>query len=83
MFNFSGILDDNKEWLKKKNTAMKNKKMRRTDDSSHEVNLVDLEDNQSSIDSENKLKAEDMKEEEEDGIEDGWNSDGASDLDMV
>lgn len=83
MFNFSGILDDNKEWLKKKNTAMKNKKTRRTDDSSHEVNLVDLEDNQSSIDSENKLKAEDMKEEEEDGIEDGWNFDGASDLDMV
>lgn len=83
MFNFSGILDDNKEWLKKKNTAMKNKKTRRTDDSSHEVNLVDLEDNQSSIDSENKLKAEDMKEEEEDGIEDGWNSDGAIDLDMV
>lgn len=82
MFNFSGILDDNKEWLKKKNTAMKNKKTRLTDDSSHEVNLVDLEDNQSSIDSENKLKAE-MKEEEEDGIEDGWNSDGASDLDMV
>ena len=61
---------------------MKNKKTRLTDDSSHEVNLVDLEDNQSSIDSENKLKAE-MKEEEEDGIEDGWNSDGASDLDMV
>lgn len=82
MFNFSGILDDNKEWLKKKNTAMKNKKTRLTDDSSHEVNLVDLEDNQSSIDSENKLKAE-MKEEEEDGIEDGWNSDGASDLDVV
>lgn len=82
MFNFSGILDDNKEWLKKKNTAMKNKKTRLTDDSSHEVNLVDLEDNQSSIDSQNKLKAE-MKEEEEDGIEDGWNSDGASDLDVV
>lgn len=61
---------------------MKNKKTRLTDDSSHEVNLVDLEDNQSSIDSENKLKAE-MKEEEEDGIEDGWNSDGASDLDVV
>ena len=61
---------------------MKNKKTRLTDDSSHEVNLVDLEDNQSSIDSENKLKAE-MKEEEEDGIEDGWNPDGASDLDVV
>lgn len=61
---------------------MKSKK-RRTDDSNHEINLADLEDNQSSDNSENELKVGDVKEEEEDGVEDGWNSDRASDLDMV
>ena len=76
-------MDDNKEWLKKKNTAMKNKKKRRADNSNNEIILADLEGNKFGDDSENELEVEDVKEEEEDGVEDGWNSDEASDLDMV